>query len=107
MQVLRGPQGGSRHGAEDPVDPGILPLERKQLDVWTRKLAGIEHFIVEIKGDSLIVHTPGDDIEVEAREWASEGYRKKPGDDSGEAGEEGELLGHVLFRVESQRRPAM
>jgi hypothetical protein len=37
----------------------ILPLERTRLEAWTRGLAGIEHFIVEIDGDSLIVHTPG------------------------------------------------
>jgi hypothetical protein len=54
----------------------ILPLERMQIEAWTRKLAGIVHFIIEIKGDSLIVHTPGNDIESEAREWAAEGIGK-------------------------------
>jgi hypothetical protein len=49
----------------------ILPLERTRLEAWVRKLAGIEHFIVEIKGDSLIVHTPGNDFESDRDDWIS------------------------------------
>jgi hypothetical protein len=36
----------------------VAPLERESLTRWTRQLAGIEHFYVDIQGDSLVVYTP-------------------------------------------------
>ena len=39
----------------------ILPLERESLARWTRNLAGTEHFIIDVDGDSLVIYTPGSD----------------------------------------------
>ena len=39
----------------------IRPEEREQLELWTRELAGIDHFIIDRDGDSLIVYTPSTD----------------------------------------------
>lgn len=39
----------------------VLPLEREQLKIWTRELAGTEYFLVEVEDDSLVVYTPGND----------------------------------------------
>lgn len=39
----------------------VLPQEREQLATWTRELAGIEHFRVEVEDDSLVIYTPTTD----------------------------------------------
>ncbi len=39
----------------------IRPKEREQLHGWTRDLAGIEHFIIDLHGDSLVIYTPDRD----------------------------------------------
>src|SRR5882724_1644462 len=36
----------------------IRPEERERLQRWTRELAGIEHFIIDLHGDSLVIYTP-------------------------------------------------
>jgi hypothetical protein len=53
------------------ISTRILSIEKTQLETWTRKLAKIEHFLVEIKADSLIVYTPSNNLEEDAREWVS------------------------------------
>jgi hypothetical protein len=39
----------------------VLPVEREMLARWTRQLAGIEHFCVDIQEDSLVIYTPETD----------------------------------------------
>jgi hypothetical protein len=39
----------------------ILSLERESLARWTRVLAGIEHFIIDLDGDSMVIYTPNTD----------------------------------------------
>jgi hypothetical protein len=39
----------------------VRPEERDQLQSWTRELAGIEHFIIDLHGDSLVIYTPDRD----------------------------------------------
>src|SRR5437867_2612508 len=39
----------------------LLPEERAKLGAWTRELAGIEFFFVDVQDDSLVVYTPATD----------------------------------------------
>jgi hypothetical protein len=39
----------------------ILPQERESLARWTREFAGIDHFIIDLDGDSMVVYTPDHD----------------------------------------------
>jgi hypothetical protein len=45
----------------------LLPQEREQLATWIRELAGIEHFLVDVQDDSLVVYTPGNSPSESAR----------------------------------------
>ena len=45
----------------------VSPSERDVLVNWTRQLAGIEYFCVDIQGDSLVVYTPSTDAAESAR----------------------------------------
>src|SRR5437899_2799337 len=39
----------------------VLPAEREALVRWTRELAGLSHFIVDVQEDSLVIYTAGAD----------------------------------------------
>ena len=54
----------------------ILPQEREQLAAWTRELAGIEHFRVEVEEDSLVIYKPATDptAAADALDLISDGF---------------------------------
>jgi hypothetical protein len=53
----------------------VLPVERERLMRWTRELAEIDFFCVDVQGDSLVIYTPGSDfnatVEMFTREFGA------------------------------------
>lgn len=48
----------------------VLSAERERLTRWTRELAGIDYFCVDLQGDSLVIYTPGTEFNTTVAEFS-------------------------------------